>query len=134
MMPVGRERKDSIYDILTSHKTDYYATIIVTGSNLKINYLMVKLKIGLQIEVLRSFYQLLLTCKTYQNKSLRLCSFGGVTPMKVVKYSHLYSVLHVILFFFADRLPNIFVENVKPCFESLVPIKGTGTADSVSFD
>ena len=33
-----------------------------------------------------------------------------------------YSVLHVILFFFADRLPNIFVENVKPCFESLVPI------------
>ena len=76
MMPVGRERKDSIYDILTSHKTDYYATIIVTGSNLKINYLMVKLKIGLQIEVLRSFYQPLLTCKKYQNKSLRLCSFA----------------------------------------------------------
>ena len=37
---------------------------------------MVKLKIGLQIEVLRSFYQPLLTCKTYQNKSLRLCSFA----------------------------------------------------------
>ena len=94
---------------------------------------MVKLKIGLQIEVLRSFYQPLLTCKPYQNKSLRQCSFC-VTPMKVVKYLHLYSVLYVILFFLADRLPNIFVENVKPCFESLVPIKGTGTADSVSFD
>ena len=68
------------------------------------------------------FYQPLLTCKPYQNKSLRQCSFC-VTPMKVVKYSHLYSVLHVILFFFADRLPNIFVENVKPCFEVSSPYK-----------
>ena len=34
MMPVGRERKDSIYDILTPHKTDYFTTIIVTGSSL----------------------------------------------------------------------------------------------------
>ena len=67
---------------------------------------MVKLKIGLQIEVLRSFYQPLLTCKTYQNKSLRLFFVCGVTPMKVVKYSHLYSVLHVILFFFLTGYPT----------------------------
>ena len=68
------------------------------------------------------FYQPLLTCKPYQNKSLRQCLFC-VTPMKVVKDSHLYSVLHVILFFFADRLPNIFVENVKPYFEVSSPYK-----------
>ena len=51
---------------------------------------MVEFKIGLQIEVLRSFYQPLLICKPYQNESLRQCSFCVTpcfTPMKVVKYS-----------------------------------------------
>ena len=48
---------------------------------------------------------------------------SGVTPMKVVKYSHLYSVLHVILFFFADRLPNIFVETGSPVLKVPSPYK-----------
>ena len=39
MMPVGRERKDSIYDILTPHKTDYYSTIIVTATGSSLNKL-----------------------------------------------------------------------------------------------